>query len=408
MLLKSRRKTPRSRPPRSLSILLRSAGMCAMTAALVIVPAHSASARTTSAQGDPSPRVVGGTRAAQGEFPWMVRLSMGCGGAMFTNQLVLTAAHCVGSTGNNTSITATVGVVDLQDPAATKVQSTYVHRSATYGTSTGGDWALIKLASPITGIATLPIATTTAYDSGTFTVAGWGAATEGGAQQRYLLKADVPFVDDVTCRDAGPYYADLIFPAEICAGRMDTGGVDTCQGDSGGPMFRRDSANAWIQVGIVSHGDGCARPSAPGVYTQVSTFASAIQAAADSLGGGGGPGPGACGPFTNATNVNVPDAGSAVTSTATAAGCTGNASATTKVDVDIKHTYRGDLVIDLIAPDGTSYRLKNSSSSDSADNVITSYTVNASSEVRNGAWKLQVRDVYSADTGYIDSWSITV
>ena len=34
--------------------------------------------------------------------------------------------------------------------------------------------------------------------------------------------------------------------------------------------------------------------------------------------------------------------------------------------MDIVHTYRGDLVIDLVAPDGTAYRLKNSSSSDSA------------------------------------------
>ncbi|MFC0624232.1 trypsin-like serine protease [Kribbella deserti] len=387
--------------------LLKAAGTVLMTAALVVVPAHTASAQNTSAQDDPGPTVVGGTRAAQGEFPWMVRLSMGCGGSMLTNQLVLTAAHCVGSTGNNSSITATVGVVDLQDTTAIKRTSNYVHRSPTYGTSTGGDWALIRLSSPITGVATLPITTTTAYDSGTFTVAGWGAASEGGSQQRYLLKAQVPFVDDVTCRNASPYYSDLIFAAEICAGKMDTGGVDTCQGDSGGPMFRRDANNAWIQVGIVSHGEGCARPNAPGVYTQVSTFHTAIKAAADSLSGGTGPGPN-CGPFSNASNVNIPDAGTAVTSTVTAAGCSGNASSTTKVAVDIKHTYRGDLVIDLIAPDGSSYRLKNSSSSDSADNVIATYTVNASAEVKNGAWKLQVRDVYSTDTGYIDSWSLTV
>lgn len=55
--------------------------------------------------GDVQPYVVGGTRAAQGEFPWMVRLSMGCGGAMYTQQLVLTAGHCVSGTGPNTSIT---------------------------------------------------------------------------------------------------------------------------------------------------------------------------------------------------------------------------------------------------------------------------------------------------------------
>ncbi|MGX7825460.1 proprotein convertase P-domain-containing protein [Actinokineospora sp. 24-640] len=87
-------------------------------------------------------------------------------------------------------------------------------------------------------------------------------------------------------------------------------------------------------------------------------------------------------------------------------GQAGNAPSTLSVGVDIKHTYRGDLVIDLVAPDGTAYRLKNSSSSDSADNVIATYTVNASSEVANGTWRLQVRDVYQSDTGYIDSWKL--
>ena len=82
--------------------------------------------------------------------------------------------------------------------------------------------------------------------------------------------------------------------------------------------------------------------------------------------------------------------------------------AATPVAVDIRHTYRGDLVVDLIAPDGSSYRLKNSSSSDSADNVITTYTANPSTEAKNGTWRLQVRDVYRTDTGYINSWSITL
>ncbi len=109
--------------------------------------------------------------------------------------------------------------------------------------------------------------------------------------------------------------------------------------------------------------------------------------------------------FENLTNVNIPDASTAVTSNVTV-NRAGNAPSGLQVGVDIKHTYRGDLVIDLVAPDGTAYRLKNSSSSDSADNVITTYTVNASSEVANGSWKLQVRDVYSADTGFIDKFSL--
>ncbi|WP_328910368.1 S8 family serine peptidase [Streptomyces sp. NBC_00234] len=110
--------------------------------------------------------------------------------------------------------------------------------------------------------------------------------------------------------------------------------------------------------------------------------------------------------FSNATDVTIAD-NSTVTSSIPVTGRTGNAPATLRVDVDIKHTWRGDLVVDLVAPDGTVRNLKASSSSDSADNVIATYTVDASSEVANGTWKLQVRDVASGDTGYIDTWSLT-
>ncbi|MFQ6851615.1 M28 family metallopeptidase [Streptomyces sp. 35M1] len=111
--------------------------------------------------------------------------------------------------------------------------------------------------------------------------------------------------------------------------------------------------------------------------------------------------------FSNTTDVAIPDAGAAVTSAVSVTGRTGNAPAALQVGVDIKHTYRGDLVVDLLAPDGSAYRLKNSSSGDSADNVITTYTVNASSEVANGSWRLRVQDVARYDTGYIDSWKLT-
>ncbi|WP_372440406.1 proprotein convertase P-domain-containing protein [Actinokineospora baliensis] len=105
--------------------------------------------------------------------------------------------------------------------------------------------------------------------------------------------------------------------------------------------------------------------------------------------------------------MQIPDAGAAVTSDIAVSGISGNAPATLKVDVNIVHTYRGDLLIDLVAPDGSTYRLKNSSTSDSADNVVATYTVNASTEVANGTWKLKVQDTYRQDTGYINSWKLT-
>jgi aminopeptidase S len=116
--------------------------------------------------------------------------------------------------------------------------------------------------------------------------------------------------------------------------------------------------------------------------------------------------PPAGGYFENTTDVAIPDSpGAAVTSSITVNGQSGNAPATLKVGVDIKHTYKGDLVVDLIAPDGSVYSLSNRSGG-SADNIIQTFTVNASSEVANGVWKLRVQDKGFFDTGKIDKWSL--
>lgn len=258
------------------------AGAVALAAfSLQPVTAQAAPAPEPSPSGDHGSKIVGGTRAEQGEFPFMVRLSMGCGGSLYAKDLVLTAAHCVDGTGPDTSITATAGVVDLEDPAAVEVKSTEVLQAPGYN-GKGKDWALIKLAEPIDQ-PTLKIADSDRYNNGEFDIAGWGADKEGGSQQRYLLKAKVPFVDDAKCGEA--YGGELTPGDEICAGILDTGGVDSCQGDSGGPMFRKDDAGEPVQVGIVSWGAGCAQPGKPGVYTEVSAFTADIEKAAGELGG---------------------------------------------------------------------------------------------------------------------------
>ncbi len=111
---------------------------------------------------------------------------------------------------------------------------------------------------------------------------------------------------------------------------------------------------------------------------------------------------------TSGTDVTIPDAGAAVTSSIAISGCGRNAGAASTVAVQIVHTYRGDIVLDLVAPDGTAYRLKNSSTSDSADNINTTFTANLGSEAANGTWLLRAQDVASADTGFINSWTLTL
>jgi subtilisin-like proprotein convertase family protein len=104
--------------------------------------------------------------------------------------------------------------------------------------------------------------------------------------------------------------------------------------------------------------------------------------------------------------VAIPD-NTTVTSTITISGCGRNASATSSVNVTIIHTYKGDLVVDVVAPDGSVYNLHNRSGG-STDNIIQTYTVNLSSEAANGTWTLRVRDAASLDTGRIDTWTLTL
>lgn len=121
----------------------------------------------------------------------------------------------------------------------------------------------------------------------------------------------------------------------------------------------------------------------------------------EATGGGGG---GGAATFTNNNNVTIRDR---KTSTSNIAVDRTGDSGTVSIDVDIKHTYRGDLKITLVSPTGASVVLKNTNSSDSADNVLQTYSVNATGVESSGTWKLKVYDAYRGDTGYIDSWSIS-
>lgn len=117
--------------------------------------------------------------------------------------------------------------------------------------------------------------------------------------------------------------------------------------------------------------------------------------------GGGGTQPSF---FQNTTVFNIAD-NSTIESPIAVSGRSGNAPSTLQVAVNITHTYKGDLKVDLIAPDGSVYVLHNRSGG-SADNIVQTFTVNASSELANGTWKLRVNDNAGGDTGRLNSWSL--
>ncbi|MET4730776.1 serine protease [Lysobacter enzymogenes] len=147
--------------------------------------------------------------------------------------------------------------------------------------------------------------------------------------------------------------------------------------------------------------------SVAGTYTVKLTVvdnagASNTKTATVTVGSGGG-----VQTYSNGTDANIPDNNATgVTSSIAVSGRTGNAPSDAQVSVNIVHTYQGDLIVDLIAPDGSVYNLHNRTGGD-ADNLNRSYTVNLSSEALNGTWRLRAADRASVDTGRIDSWSLS-
>ena len=88
-----------------------------------------------------------------------------------------------------------------------------------------------------------------------------------------------------------------------------------------------------------------------------------------------------------------------------------------QVDIDITHTFRGDLSVMLVGPDGTSVRLfgRTAPVFDAADNLVGRFTTDNvpaleqfRGKIASGNWTLQVVDLAAADFGKLNSWSLTL
>ncbi|HEY0659995.1 MAG TPA: proprotein convertase P-domain-containing protein [Lysobacter sp.] len=109
--------------------------------------------------------------------------------------------------------------------------------------------------------------------------------------------------------------------------------------------------------------------------------------------------------YTNATDYGIAD-NATVESSIAVSGRSGNAPANALVSVNIKHTYKGDLKVDLVSPRGIVINLHDRTGG-SEDNLIASFSRNLSAEPLNGTWKLRVNDNAGGDVGKIDYWQLS-
>lgn len=247
--------------------------------------------------------IVGGSLASAGEYPWQVALvdssesnpfeGQFCGGTLIAQQWVLTAGHCVEDNGSvvaPSSMDVVLGINNLSDGPTygdygqrIGVTQIYLYPGFNYGSNdeVNQDAALLRLESAavlnsLVGTIALASPTDTSQVAAgvASTVTGWGATTESGGYPDALREVQVPIVSYAQCAAGYDGMYNLSNAYHLCAG-LAAGGKDSCYGDSGGPLIV-PNGTGWLQAGIVSFGEGCARSNYYGIYSRVSYFKSWI------------------------------------------------------------------------------------------------------------------------------------
>uniref|UniRef100_A0A336MDC0 CSON014457 protein n=1 Tax=Culicoides sonorensis TaxID=179676 RepID=A0A336MDC0_CULSO len=228
--------------------------------------------------------IVGGTDCHPHEWPFVVSIFKNgrhhCGGAIKSQQWIITAAHCFHSYHKH-YYEVKAGALRHRSYNP-EVQFSPIIKVFVYPEYNQKamieDLALVKIATPLNyNRYVRPICMPAPGRSGhesdwkmgppahqICSVIGWGTIAENGPHPDGLKQVKFPILP--TCKNNNNGKA-------ICAGEL-AGGRDACQGDSGGPLLCNSLSDSseWYLAGVVSHGEGCAREGRAGIYTRISLY----------------------------------------------------------------------------------------------------------------------------------------
>ncbi|XP_055857223.1 trypsin beta-like [Episyrphus balteatus] len=222
-------------------------------------------------------RIVGGQDASISKYPYQISLqrsgSHSCGGSLYSNRVVVTAAHCLQNVAAS-SLKVRVGSTQWNNGGALVGVASFKNHPNYNSRTMVNDIAIIHLSSAVSlnsNVRTIALASSAPAHGTSAVVTGWGTRSSGASSiPATLQQVNVKIVSRAQCGSSSySYGSSQIRETMICAAAP---GKDSCQGDSGGPLV----ANG-VQVGVVSWGYGCAQSNYPGVYSDVAALRSWVQ-----------------------------------------------------------------------------------------------------------------------------------
>lgn len=111
---------------------------------------------------------------------------------------------------------------------------------------------------------------------------------------------------------------------------------------------------------------------------------------------------------TNELSLSIPDDNDVGVSSTIESNAVCGVVETVQIRVEIFHTFRGDLRIELIAPGGAVARVLTESSDPGEDVFQTFDVVIAGGESASGEWVLNVSDRAGSDLGSLDRWTLGI